>query len=137
MHKIRGVAGAARARDERAGNEQQEWPAGDPSGNHRPIAAEQLADLLQHLDAALLVACDHSLRFTAVFLGERELGSSALVPWLIEQGANCDCEAFAIIAERWSPPAVPIGKIRDHQETPPATRSRPPKPTTRQKTSRR
>lgn len=105
--------------------------------SHSPISRAELLSLLQHLDSAMVERCNHSLRFTAVYLDQQSLAGSALVPWLIARGACCDCEVLAIIAERWTPQEGPTRTIPDRREKPPATRSRPPTPTTRQKTSRR
>lgn len=66
-----------------------------------PISKAQLAQLFDHLDAALVDGCDHSLRFTLAFLHTRELAATSIIPWLGEYGGFCDCEVLTNVEERW------------------------------------
>ena len=66
-----------------------------------PISKAELAQLFEHLDAALAGGCEHTLRFTRAFLASRQLPEATIVPWLGEYGGFCDCEVLANVEERW------------------------------------
>ena len=66
-----------------------------------PLSRDDLAALFDHLDKALSVSCDHSLRFTRQFLVARSLSEATIVPWLGEYGGYCDCEVLANVEDAW------------------------------------
>jgi hypothetical protein len=67
----------------------------------RPISAEDLASLFNHLDAALSDGCDHTFRFTRMFLVSRSLSTESVLSWLPKFGGYCDCEVLANVEESW------------------------------------
>jgi hypothetical protein len=75
-----------------------------------PISRDQLAALLQHLDAQLFVTlpddavhsrCDHTYRFTESFLKPSGLWSPAVQEWLGSYGGYCDCEVTFNVGNYW------------------------------------
>jgi hypothetical protein len=66
-----------------------------------PISQSDLAELFDHLDMALTVKCDHSLKFTRQFLQVKGLSEATVIPWLGEYGGYCDCEVLANVEEAW------------------------------------
>ena len=60
------------------------------------LAEAQLSDLLDYLDDHVAEAgCDHTLRFTEAWAGERGIQPSALVRSVQQFGGYCDCEVVA------------------------------------------
>lgn len=74
-------------------------------GNHynAPIAKEHLRDLFEHLDRSSISGyqCDHHLTLTRRFLEGRALPVDAILLWLSEEGAGCDCEVMFNVAPEW------------------------------------
>ena len=68
---------------------------------HMPVSRAHLAELFDHLDAALSSGCDQTLRLTRAFLQERELSENTVIPWLKSYGGYCDCEVLANVEETW------------------------------------
>jgi hypothetical protein len=66
-----------------------------------PISQDQLAQLFDHLDGALSVGCDHSLKLTRQFLQAHDLPEATIIPWLGEYGGFCDCEVLANVEQDW------------------------------------
>jgi predicted house-cleaning NTP pyrophosphatase (Maf/HAM1 superfamily) len=64
-----------------------------------PICQNDLSDLFDYLDTALVVGCDHTLRLTSQFLQARELPEPAILAWLNEYGGYCDCEVLANVEQ--------------------------------------
>lgn len=47
-----------------------------------PISQDDLAQLFECLDDALMAGCDHSLKFTRQFLHAHNLPEASVIPWL-------------------------------------------------------
>lgn len=58
-----------------------------------PLSPEQLKSLLDYLDANLK-NCDHTTKLTSIFLDIEKLEKNRVMPWLADQGGNCDCEVL-------------------------------------------
>lgn len=66
-----------------------------------PISQDQLSQLFNYLDSALVVGCDHSLKLTRQFLQTYGLPEATVIPWLGEYGGYCDCEVLANVEQEW------------------------------------
>ncbi|MBN1093298.1 DUF2695 domain-containing protein [Blastococcus sp. TML/M2B] len=63
------------------------------SASRMPLDAEQLQQLLEHVDAAVLAAgCDHGLRATEAWAHAHRIDVERLREGLEEYGGFCDCE---------------------------------------------
>ena len=67
-----------------------------------PISQDQLTQLFDHLDSALSVGCDHSLKLTRQFLQAHDLPEATVISWLGEYGGFCDCEVLANVEQEWA-----------------------------------
>ncbi|WP_085947151.1 DUF2695 domain-containing protein [Vreelandella titanicae] len=67
-----------------------------------PLSLAVLGELFDYLDETLeQEGCDHSPRATQLFLSQKGLDPNQVLPWLEEQGGNCDCEILANVEESW------------------------------------
>ncbi len=68
-----------------------------------PIPHAALRDLFERLDRTSTTGyqCDHTFALTEAFLRERGLPVAAMVEWLGENGAGCDCEVMMNTAAVW------------------------------------
>ena len=68
-----------------------------------PISHENLRDLFERLDRTSMTGyqCDHTFALTEVFLRERGLPVEAMIGWLGDNGAGCDCEVMMNTAAEW------------------------------------
>jgi hypothetical protein len=68
-----------------------------------PISYEELRCLFERLDRASGEGyeCDHKFTLTRQFLQERGLPIEAMLQWLGENGAGCDCEIMFNVAQQW------------------------------------
>ncbi len=66
-----------------------------------PISKVEMSTLFNHLDAALIEGCDHSLRFAREFLLSKSLADTTIIAWLRDYGGYCDCEVLANVEEQW------------------------------------
>lgn len=69
-----------------------------------PISRTALRDLFERLDQTSMTGyqCDHTFALTKAFLQERGLPTAAMVEWLGENGAGCDCEVMMNTAGEWA-----------------------------------
>lgn len=69
-----------------------------------PIHLTELRQLFESLDQASIagIQCDHSFALTEKFLSERGIPASAMLQWLGQNGAGCDCEVMINTAANWS-----------------------------------
>lgn len=68
-----------------------------------PLSNVELRDLFAHLDRASGRGhqCDHQFTLTTEFLSQRQLDAEAVLEWLGEHGAGCDCEIMFNVAPQW------------------------------------
>ncbi|MFG6489487.1 DUF2695 domain-containing protein [Roseateles sp. BYS78W] len=67
-----------------------------------PIADALLESLFDAVDACVEEAgCDHTLRFTTVWLSDQQQPEDKVIAWLREHGGFCDCEVLANAADHW------------------------------------
>jgi hypothetical protein len=60
-----------------------------------PAPASLLRGLFSFLDTQLSeTECDHTLRFTRVFLATKDADDARVIAWLQQHGGYCDCEAL-------------------------------------------
>jgi uncharacterized protein DUF2695 len=87
-----------------------------------PLSPHQLHRLLVYLDANL-EACDHTTKFTGIFLDVENLDMDKVLAWLREHGGYCDCEVLANLADLdeslQAPPPVPRILTRPKQNRAP------------------
>ena len=69
----------------------------------KPISNGDLRDLFEHLDRTSITGyeCDHTFALTKAFLQEKQLPIDALLQWLGENGAGCDCEVMFNVSQQW------------------------------------
>ena len=67
-----------------------------------PMSHQNLSDLFDYLDSALVDGCDHTLRLTEQFLRKCNVDSQSVVPWLNEHGGYCDCEVLANVEDKFA-----------------------------------
>jgi hypothetical protein len=81
-----------------------------------PISYAELRNLFEHLDreANNGYECDHTFKLTSGFLKGRGFSVGAMLEWLGENGAGCDCEVMFNTAQQWedivgyAPPDDPV-----------------------------
>jgi hypothetical protein len=67
-----------------------------------PVTLGLLRDLFDFVDQRLADSeCDNTLRYTLLFLSERQLESEGTISWLENLGGFCDCEVLANVEERF------------------------------------
>jgi Protein of unknown function (DUF2695) len=68
-----------------------------------PVSYDDLRDLFEHLDRTSVTGyeCDHTFALTNAFLGARGIQADAMLSWLQENGAGCDCEVMFNVAQQW------------------------------------
>lgn len=68
-----------------------------------PMSEETFRELFDHLDEQLSEQdCQDDLRLTQAFLEEQDCDADAVLAWLEENGAGCDCEVLANIEEQFN-----------------------------------
>ena len=90
--------------DEEARQLKKQWKTAEKIAARAkfPLSDDKLESLFADVEAAIKdVACDHSLRATRKWLGDRNLDIQAVIAWLEENGGFCDCEVVANACQHW------------------------------------
>jgi hypothetical protein len=67
-----------------------------------PVAPELLRALFDFIDQRLADGeCDNTLKYSMLFIAQRELESGRVIAWLESLGGFCDCEVLASVEERF------------------------------------
>ena len=67
-----------------------------------PMSEDLFRELFDHLDEQLgEQGCQDDLRLTEAFLTDHGCDVDAVLEWLEDQGAGCDCEVLANIEEQF------------------------------------
>ena len=67
-----------------------------------PMSEELFRELFDYLDEQLEdQGCQDDLCLTRAFLADQDCDSEAVLDWLEDQGAGCDCEVLANIEEQF------------------------------------
>src|SRR5262245_42845479 len=67
-----------------------------------PLANDQMQALFDMLDVELpKQGCNHTLRLTQAWLEASGLPAERVLPWLLQNGGHCDCEALANSEQAW------------------------------------
>ena len=70
--------------------------------NSLPMPEELFRELFDYLDERLgEVGCQDDLRLTEAFLEAQDCDTEAVLAWLAEGGAGCDCEVLANIEDQF------------------------------------
>lgn len=90
--------------DERDRRSKKQWLARQKAASRSdlPLSDPELALLFDRVDQRIAESgCDHSLRFTSLWLQERGHDPEKVVAWLRERGGYCDCEVVANARDDW------------------------------------
>ena len=71
--------------------------------NSLPMSRELFMQLFDHLDESVSSnGCDHSLKLTEAFLEHHQVdNATAVMEWLGDKGAYCDCEVLANVEDQF------------------------------------
>lgn len=67
-----------------------------------PMPADLFRELFDYLDEQSEdQECQHDFRLTKAFLEEQVCDADAVIEWLLDHGADCDCEVLFNIEEQF------------------------------------